>query len=290
MLAHLWGVQTSVNLDPKTVEGFGDEWSRFDQSRLGDKELQEQFTRYFGIFPWSSLPEDAVGFDMGCGSGRWAKLVAPKVCRLYCIDAGSKTLEVARRNLKRFDNCEFILASVGNMPIESDTMDFGYSLGVLHHVPDTANGIKSCVDKLKPGAPLLLYIYYAFDNKPMWYRWLWRMTDIVRRFVSKLPFKLRYYVTQLAALFIYYPLARTSLLLEKLGFSVSSFPLSYYRKLSFYSMRTDALDRFGTKLEKRFTASEIRRMMEDVGLERIQFSNSMPYWCAVGYKSEKQGN
>ena len=49
-------------------------------------------------------------------------------------------------------------------------------------------------------------------------------------------------------------------------------------------MRTDALDRFGTALEQRFTARQIRQMMAAAGLERIQFSDAMPYWCAVGYK------
>lgn len=40
-----------------------------------------------------------------------------------------------------------------------------YFLGVLHHVPDTQAAIRSCVGLLKPGAPLLLYFYYAFDNR-----------------------------------------------------------------------------------------------------------------------------
>ncbi len=48
------------NLDKKTVEGFGEEWRRFDQSRLGDAELSDLFDRYFNVFPWSQLPQKAV--------------------------------------------------------------------------------------------------------------------------------------------------------------------------------------------------------------------------------------
>jgi hypothetical protein len=79
-------------------------------------------------------------------------------------------------------------------------------------------------------------------------------------------------------------LARAALLLEWCGVGVDAFPLSAYRRRSFYTMRTDALDRFGTRVEKRFTAAQLRRMMEDAGLERITFSDSIPHWCAVGYK------
>ena len=78
---------------------------------------------------------------------------------------------------------------------------------------------------------------------------------------------------------------RFALLPERLGFNVDTIPLSSYRRASFYTMRTDALDRFGTRLEKRFTADQIEAMMRDAGLERIAFAPSMPYWCAVGIKN-----
>jgi len=273
-----------ANLDPQTVEGFGHEWEQFDQSPSDRVDLQKHFEQYFRIFPWDNLPQNAIGFDAGCGSGRWARMVAPKVGHLYCIDASSKAVNVARKNLHRAENTQLILASVGELPLEDNSMDFGYSLGVLHHIPNTALGINGCVDKLKSGAPLLLYIYYAFDNKPIWYRWLWQFTNILRKLISKLPFKLKLLITQIIAFLVYFPLARTALLFENLGVNVASFPLSYYRDSSFYTMRTDALDRFGTQLEQRFTASQIQQMMEIAGLERIQFSDSVPYWCAVGYK------
>ena len=69
-----------------------------------------------------------------------------------------------------YSNCEFHCASVDAIPLPDDSADFGYSLGVLHHVPDTQKGILECVRKLKPGAPFLLYLYYAFDNRPWWFR------------------------------------------------------------------------------------------------------------------------
>ncbi|MCX6355314.1 MAG: class I SAM-dependent methyltransferase [Candidatus Aureabacteria bacterium] len=274
-----------ANYDAKTVEGFGDEWAEFDQSKLSEAELQAQFNNYFKIFPWEALGEHAAGFDMGCGSGRWAKLVAPRVGRLYCIDASRKALGVARQNLRQHDNCYFIQSSFESLPFMDNALDFGYSLGVLHHIPDTAGGMRACVDKLKPGAPFLVYVYYALDNRPAWFRALWRITDLLRRCVSRLPFTLRYRVSQLIALLVYYPLARASLLLEWCGLNVDAFPLSAYRKRSLYTMRTDSLDRFGTRMEKRFTAAQLRGMMEHAGLEHIRFSDCIPYWCAVGYKS-----
>ena len=273
------------NIDTKTVTGFGDEWSRFDQAGLDHRELVEQFERYFAVFPWEELPANSVGFDLGCGSGRWAKLVAPRVGRLHCVDASSAALEVARGNLAGFPNVEFHNASVADIPFADGSMDFAYSLGVLHHVPDTTAGIASCVSKLKRGAPFLLYLYYAFDNRPSWYRAMWRASDVLRRVISSMPSGLKHLVTDLIAALVYFPLATVSRLAERAGMNVGSFPLSTYRRHSFYTMRTDSLDRFGTRLEQRFTRVEIESMMRAAGLEKIRFSNEEPYWCAVGTKA-----
>ena len=274
------------NQDKNTVDGFGDEWSRFDQSDLPQAEQQLLFDEYFSVFPWKNISKESTGFDLGCGTGRWARSVAPKVKKLICIDPSS-ALDIAKKNLSNFDNCVFDSSTVDEMPMQDNSMDFGYSLGVLHHVPETALGIKQCVKKLKIGAPLLLYLYYRFDNRPWWFRLIWSVTDLLRRVVSKMPYKLRYVSSQIISIIVYFPLARFALFLEKLNFNVSNFPLSSYRNLSFYTMRTDALDRFGTRLEQRFTRKEIKNMMRNAGLENIEFSNSKPFWVAVGYKSSK---
>lgn len=272
------------NYEAKVVEAFGDEWSRFDQSGLTSEELREIFESYFSVFPWDKLPKGSMGFDLGCGSGRWAAIVAPRVGELHCIDASNAALDVAKRNLANSGNCQFHLASVDAIPLPDESADFAYSLGVLHHVPDTGAGIKACVSKLKRGAPFLLYLYYAFDNKPVWYKAIWKLSELGRFLISRLPFALRYAISQIIALILYWPLARLSSLMELLGLNIDSLPLASYRKRSFYVMRTDALDRFGTRLEKRFSRNEISKMMEEAGLTNILFSESRPYWCALGYK------
>ena len=271
------------NIDTEVVAGFGDEWSRFDQSDLTEDELGRMFDNYFNIFPWDKLDKDAVGFDLGCGSGRWAKLVAPRVGKLFLFDPSPDALAVARRNLAGSANCEFQIAGADDIPLETESCDFGYSLGVLHHIPDTEAGLLACVAKLKPDAPFLLYLYYSFDNRPAWFRLIWRISNLIRRVICRLPNSLRFAVSQVFAALVYYPLARTALLLEKLGLNVDYFPLSQYRHNSFYVMRNDALDRFGTRLEQRFSRDEIRAMMERCGLENITFSTTS-FWTAIGYK------
>lgn len=272
------------NIDQEVIDDFGDEWSKFDQSYLSTEEHLFQFNCYFSIFPWEKISENAIGFDAGCGSGRWAKIVAPRVKWLYCIDPSS-AIDVAKRNLSKNLNCSFYQKSIDELPFEDNSMDFGYSLGVLHHIPDTKKAMLDCVKKLKIGSPFLVYLYYSFDNQPKWYRWIWSISDIIRRYLSKRSFPTKYLISQLLSLLVYFPLARSSLLAEKFGLNIQSWPLASYRTRSYYSMRTDALDRFGTKLEQRFSRVEIENMMLQCGLSQIKFSNNVPFYCAVGIKA-----
>jgi len=86
------------------------------------------------------------------------------------------------------------------------------------------------------------------------------------------------------AIFVYLPLARLAFFAEKIGINVSNFPLTWYRNEPFYILRTDALDRFGTRLEQRFTKEEISLMLLNAGFEKLKFSDTEPFWTVLAYK------
>ena len=151
-------------------------------------------------------------------------------------------------------------------------------------IPDTLLALQSCSKKLKSGAPFLLYLYYRFDNKPKSYYFLWKISDFLRSIICRLPFILKFSISQMIALLVYLPIARGALLFEKIGVNVSNFPLTWYRNEPFYILRTDALDRFGTRLEQRFTKAEIIKMMHDSGFQNLKFSDKEPFWTVLAYK------
>jgi len=273
------------NIDKKTVEDFGEEWNKYNQSSIPDEELKKSWNHYFDMFSFEELSNDSEGFDMGCGSGRWAKFVANKVHLLNCIDPSEKALNVAKRNLSNFSNIRYFNASVNDNILKENSQDFGYCLGVLHHIPDTLEGIKACAKLLKKNAPFLLYLYYNFENRSSFFKLIWRLSDFIRKIISSLSPKTKIFLTSIIAYLIYYPLARFAFISEKLGIDVSNLPLSDYRNKSFYFMKTDALDRFGTRLEKRFSKDEIKRMLQEAGFRDIRFSKNMPFWVSISRKS-----
>lgn len=273
------------NIDIKTVEDFGEEWNKFNQSDIPEDELKKSWDQYFNIFPFDELSDDSEGFDMGCGSGRWAKFVARKGYDLNCIDPSNKALNVAKKNLSDLDNIKFYNASVNDSILKEGSQDFGYCLGVLHHIPDTLEGLKACSKLLKKDAPFLLYLYYDFENRSFLFKLVWKLSDVLRKIISSLPLKIKILTTTAIAYFIYYPLARFAYLIERLGFKTDHLPLSDYRNKTFYFMKTDALDRFGTRLEKRFSREKIHKMLIQAGFKEVVFSENMPFWVCLSRKS-----
>ena len=271
----------SQGIGKKVISDFGNEWNEFDQSALTKDELKKLFDRYFHIFPKNKLNKKSIGFDLGCGSGRWAKFVAPKVKKLNCIDPSKLAIKVAKKNLFEQNNVKFINSNISKNILSKNSQDFGYCLGVLHHVEDTLKGLRFSNRILKKNAPYLIYLYYNFDNRGFIYRSIWKVSNLFRLIISKLPFKVKKVLTDLIAILIYYPLAKFSLILSYLGIRSEVLPLSFYKNESLYTMRTDSLDRFGTKLEKRFSKKEITNLLNKTGFKDVKFSNKMPYWVAI---------
>ena len=204
---------------------------------------------------------------------------------MICIDASVEALDVARRVLADHDNVEFRHEDLSAMGLEDESCDFGYSLGVLHHVPDTEDATRACTRKLKPGAPFLVYLYYDLEGAGVVRRSLLAVVTGFRMLISRLPRLIRYLVTDLLALVLYLPLARVARLVERVVLDPSRVPLFQYRNRSFYVMRNDALDRFGTRLEKRYSRDEVRDLLEGAGLTDVVFSDGPPWWVALGRRS-----
>jgi hypothetical protein len=114
------------------------------------------------------------------------------------------------------------------------------------------------------------------DNRPWWYRAIWRFSNIFRVIISPLPPMVRLIISQIIAVVVYWPLARFAAIVERAGFSPAAIPLESYRDRTFYVMRTDAYDRFCTRLEQRFTRQQIERMLVIAGFEEIRFSDDVP--------------
>lgn len=272
------------NIDWKTVDSFGDEWTQFQS--FEEEEIKLIGDEYFDIVDDTMLNDKMSVLDVGCGTGRWTKYVAKRAKFIEAVDP-SHAVFSATKLLRGTPNIRITQAEVSNLPFEAESFDFVFSLGVLHHIPDTQQAMIDAVKMLKKGGHFLVYLYYDLDNRGMVFKMIYYFSNLIRLLVNKLPQKLKAFVCDLLAFTLYLPLIFFARLVKMIAPSKNWYrkiPLSAYVNKSIHVIRNDSLDRFGTPLEQRFTKKEIKIMMEKSGLQDIVFSTKEPYWHAVGQK------
>lgn len=271
--------------DLDLVARFDAEWSSF--SRVATTELDATFDRYFDIVPRESYREGTLVLDAGCGAGRWAEQVQRRGARVIALDLG-RSVEIAHRNTRASGRVACVQGDVRSPPLRAGSFDLVYSLGVLHHIEETQDALRRLARLLRPGGHFLLYLYYALETRPPAYRAIFRGADAARRMTSLLPQRILTLVATGIAAIVYWPLARIARLLNAAGATrlAAQLPLSFYAKASFRTMRNDSLDRFGTRLEKRYTKTEIVTALEATGLSDVIVSSLAPFWHAVARRPE----
>jgi len=280
---HSFNIDQLANIDTATVRAFGEEWSKFNT--FSDQEIDDIATQHYFDIVQLDWIKGKQALDVGCGTGRWTKYVAKYAAHVDAVDP-SKAIEAASNLLADCSNVRLSRAAVNHLPFADSSFDFVFSLGVLHHVPDTQLAMEQCVEKLKSGGYFLVYLYYKLDNKGFLFKTVFHLSDRIRRGISKLPDTIKNFTCDVIAITIYLPLVFIGNCLKFLGFKdqAKKIPLHFYTDKSFNVIRNDSRDRFGTPLEQRFTMHEIELMMAKAGLTDITFSNNEPYWHAIGRK------
>jgi len=279
------------NLDQKVIDRFGYEWSSFHYSDIQSAEaLDKQFSAYCSPIDFTLFDKSkAIAGDFGAGSGRWSSRLLANFSKVYALEPSDRAVETLQQKFQSEPRIIILQETVGGNSIPEASLDLGMSLGVLHHIPDTGLAIKELSKKIKPGGYFLCYLYYKVEGKPFYYRLIFRTVDIARRLISLLPHPLIVMLSKIIAVSVYWPLARLSRILFKIGINTSNLPLHHYAEMPFVMLANDALDRFGTSLEQRFNKKEIITMLENANfdLTSLKFSDGEPFWTfAVKKKNE----
>jgi SAM-dependent methyltransferase len=271
------------NIDTRVVNEFGDEWTKFHKH--DDDLVKKGGEEYFDILNDEIINSNIYALDIGCGTGRWTKYLAPKVGFVEAVDP-SDAIFAADKLLGKIENVRLSKASIETLPFADETFDFVMSIGVLHHIPDTRQALIDCVKKVKKGGYFFVYLYYNLDRRGPFYKALFQSSNVVRKIVSRLPGKIKHFVCDVLAIIFYMPFILVGRFVKFLEFKnlARQMPLHGYQNRSFFMIRNDALDRFGTRLEKRFSKKQIIELLEAAGLTDIVISPGIPFYHAVGKK------
>jgi SAM-dependent methyltransferase len=249
---------------------FGEEWKGFPEFL---PEHEKEFQQYFDLVDLGSLANMRIG-DLGCGIGRWSHFLKDRCREMVLLDF-SEAIFVARENLRGAGNALFFLGDLREMPFRDDFADFLFSLGVLHHLP---TGALEEVRALSRCAPtLLVFLYYALDNRPAFWRGLLSAVTGVRLALSRAKGpRHRSALTWAFTICVYLPLIALGHAVRPFGLAGKVPLYDFYRGKSLRRIRQDVYDRFFTRIEQRFRKEEILALRDT--FREVVVSDDPPYW------------
>lgn len=249
---------------------FGAEWSKFQEVLPDHKEL---FRQYFDLIDLKTYHDKRV-CDMGCGAGRFSYHFEP-FCREIVLLDFSEAIFVARNNLRHSDKALFFMADVRKTPFRDLAFDFVFSLGVLHHLPTPALNEVRGLHRLS--RDVVIYLYYALDNRPLYFRLLNGLVSIVRQRLAKVRGeRFRHFMTHLISLGVYYPLVYLGHMMEVVGKGKYVPLYQGYKNMSGKHIRQDVYDRFFTSIEQRVSRKQILELQDT--FREVIVSENLPYW------------
>jgi SAM-dependent methyltransferase len=138
----------------RTRESFGYQWTQFAAMAI---DFRENFLNYIAPLD-PAFFDGKVGLDMGCGFGRHIYNAAKFGAEMIGVDL-SEAIESTRANTKGLPNVHLVQADVYHLPIRPGVLDFAYSIGVLHHLPDPEEGFRRLIPLVKPGGSVFVWVY-----------------------------------------------------------------------------------------------------------------------------------
>lgn len=201
--------RTFERLNALTARAFGYEWNTYkttspEEDTLtfywltgADAQLYEKISLQ-DVFTYYPTPEEVQRIDtsriagrkvleVGCGMGKYVKIVSKDAAEVIGLDL-SESLQRARLENKDRSNVHFVQADILNSPIRQQSIDFVYSVGVLHHTPDCHRAFLSSASLVAPSGALAVWLYPA-DPTPGKYaaRVHWLQDEVLRPITCRMP-------------------------------------------------------------------------------------------------------
>lgn len=239
------------------VQNFGFEWNVHSTTQLdsiGSDESERTFRQKTGF-----TPEELSGklvLDVGCGMGRFSDVAARWGATVVGIDL-SRAVDAAQRNIGGRENVHIAQANVFNLPFRERTFDFIFSIGVLHHTPNTKAAFDELPKLLREGGKISIWVYSAYA------RFQWRFSDMYRRLTPRLPKRVLHSLSYVAVPLYYLHKIPIIGVFLRWVLPVSTHPRRDWRVL-------DTFDWYSPKYQWKHTYEEVFRWFDAQGLGNIR--------------------
>ncbi|MBU0964838.1 MAG: class I SAM-dependent methyltransferase [Proteobacteria bacterium] len=264
-------------LKKKTISDFGDQWNNFQKNEgyYGSSELFQDL--FSSLIPPSELKDLRVA-DIGSGTGRIVNMLLDVGCRHVVAIEPSNAFNVLKKNVaNRQDRVTCLNVTGENIPFED--LDFIFSAGVLHHIPEPRPVVDAAFQALRPGGKIAVWLYGKEGN-----RLYLAVFQPLRMLTTKLP---HYFLVALC--WIMYPILFAYISACKIiPLPMKNYMLSHLDRLSVSNQILTIYDQLNPAYAKYYSRQEVVALLEESGFADIKLYHRHGYsWSATGIKPKQ---
>ena len=258
----------------QTIKDFGEQWLRYRESDgfYGSMELFSDI-----IYPFLKCSDinNCKVAEIGSGVGRIVNILLEGGAKHVIATEPSDAFQVLCHNIRQPEKVSCLKITGDQLPPYGD-LDFVFSIGVLHHIPDPAPVVEAVFKALRPGGHFLAWVYGKEGN-----RLYLALVRPLRGLTKHLP---HFFLASLVEV-IYYPLVLYIKLCSWLPLPLRGYILSIFEKMSPEKRRLIIYDQLNPSYAKYYTRKEVEKLFLDGKFENVRIYHRHGYsWTVIGTK------
>jgi SAM-dependent methyltransferase len=261
-------------IQEKNIQDFGEQWSKYrnNEGYYGSKELFADI-----VLPLLNPDEirNCKVADIGSGTGRIVNMLLEYGARQVIALEPSNGFEVLKQNISSPEKVICLKVTGEQLPATGD-LDYVFSIGVLHQIPDPKPVVNAVFAALRPGGRFICWIYGEEGNE--------LYLSVIRplRLLTKL---LPHNVLAALVWCLDWPLRFYMMLCRNFPLPLRKYLISHLSKFSPEKRRLVIYDQLNPSYAKYYTRKEAKGLLVDAKFEDVQLYHRHGYsWTVIGTK------
>lgn len=253
---------------PNTARRYGYLW---EHSRHAYEPQGVRHAERVCDFLGEEVFQGKAGIDAGSGMGDDTEYLLRRFPAMTLISLDiSLGVNSTYQKVKHLQNAHVARASVLQLPLKDQSVDFIYSYGVLHHTSNPQGGFNEFCRVIRKEGRVILYLYEDHARNYV-KRMAIRLTSVIRKITVRIPPPILHafcrFLSPLVVVLFSWP-ARLLRRFSKSCPFAEKMPFNFGTSLG--SLTGDLYDRFSAPQEYRFSKEAVREWYRQGGLRDIQ--------------------
>ena len=264
-------------IDYKSKDSISDFGKRFKYHNKiddywGSLEMLNDIVNPFDL----SLIKNKIICEIGVGSGRILKnLIKLSPKKIYAIEP-SESIEVAKKN-NEYSEVEILFKKIpGQMINFNNEIDYIFSIGVIHHIPEAEIVCKKVYESLKPKGKFVIWLYGKEGNELYLF-----IFNNLRKITRYMPDKF----LNLFSIFLNLFLSIYIFFCKYLNLPLKNYMINVLKKCSFEKRKYIIFDQLNPSYSKYYTKRDVETLLTKSGFKKFEIFNRHQYsWTAIAEK------